>query len=164
MADDQRFFFLDLTAAGVHGGSQKAGHTDWLELDDWNFSMQQTANPNVKGGRPSQTAASGRFGFTIKHNGPMLFKLASTGTMITAPITFQAERAGTTAGQTQVYFQLVFTNIVVASRAISGDDGDKTEQIDLSFESVNMTYWQIVRGSPGPAITHTYNVKSKAAA
>ena len=79
MADDQRFFFLDLTAAGVHGGSQKTGHTDWLELDNWDFSMNQMADANIKGGRPSKTAATGRFGFAIKHNGPQLFKLASTG-------------------------------------------------------------------------------------
>src|ERR1039458_9073737 len=94
MADEQRYFFLDLTKAGVHGGSPKTSHLDWLELDNWDFSMNQTADPNVKGGRPSKTSATGRFGFSIIHNGPALFGLAASGQYLTDAITFEAERSG----------------------------------------------------------------------
>lgn len=93
---DQRYFFLNMINAGVNGGSTKTNHVNWLELDNWDFSMNQTADPNVKGGRPSKTSATGRFGFSIVHNGPKLFQLCSSGQFINSAITFEAERAGLT--------------------------------------------------------------------
>jgi len=150
--------------AGVKGGSQKTGHVDWIELDNWDFSMNQTADPNVKGGRPSKTSATGRFGFSIKHNGPLLFKLGAAGQFINSPITFEAERAGLqSAGaqsSTMVYFQLVFNRTVVSHRSLSGDDGQKTEHIELVFEKVDMVYKQVVNGMLGSAITKSYDAKS----
>lgn len=163
MADDQRFFFLDLTGAGVQGGSKKTGHKDWLELDDWDFSMNQSADPNVKGGRPTKTAATGRFGFTIKHNGPRLFKLTSTGEFLPTSVTFEAERAGLTSGQTGVYLRLKFDKVVVSNRHLSGDDGQKAEHIELAFQSVEMTYRQVIDGSLGPALTKSYDAKQNRA-
>ena len=164
MADDQKFFFLNMTQAGVKGGSTKAAHLDWIELDNWDFSMSQTADPNIKGGRPSKTSATGRFGFSIKHNGPQLFKLAATGQYINTPITFQAERSGLQSGgaqsTTMVYFQLVFNHAVVSHRSISGDDGQKTEHIELVFEKVDMTYKQVVNGMLGSAVPKSYDAKS----
>ena len=70
MADEQKFFFLNLISAGVNGGSTKVGHQNWVECDSWSFSMNQAAEPNSNGGQPKSTAASGRFGFTMKHAGP----------------------------------------------------------------------------------------------
>lgn len=164
MADEQRYFFLDLTGAQVKGGSLKAGHPDWLELDNWDFSMNQTADPNVKGGRPSKTSATGRFGFSIVHNGPALFKLAASGQYISTPIKFEAERSGLSAaaggGSTGVYLQLIFTKTVVSHRSLSGDDGQKMEHIELVFEKVSMTYRQVVNGILGPPMTKTYDAKS----
>ena len=165
MADDQRFFFLDMTNAGVpKGGSTKAAHLNWLELDNWDFSMTQTADPNIKGGRPSKTSATGRFGFSIKHNGPQLFKLASTGQFINTPITFHAERAGMQAGGAQstslVYFELVFNQVVVSHRSLSGDDGQKMEHIELVFQRVDMTYRQVLDGKLGAAVPKGYDAKS----
>jgi type VI protein secretion system component Hcp len=165
---DQRYFFLDLVQAGVQGGCQKLNHTGWIELDDWSFSMHQMAEPNVKGGRPSKTSAAGSFGFTIKHNGPTIFKLVSQGAFIGQPITFEAERAGLTqaggaANPTGVYFRLVFNNTVISSRSISGDPGTKTEHIEFAFEKVTMTYRQVVNGVLGPAVTKFYDAKSNQA-
>jgi type VI protein secretion system component Hcp len=169
MAEDQRFFFLDLTKAGVKGGSQKAGHVDWLELDNWDFSMSQTASANIKGGRPSKTAAVGSFSFTIKHNGPNILKIATAGTFLDSPVTFEAERGGLkgSAGSgfktTGTYLQLVFQNVVVSSRSIAGDDGIKTENISLAFSNVQMTYRQVVSGQLGSALTSSYDAKSNQA-
>ena len=164
MAGDQKYFFLNLTGAGVHGGSPKAAHLDWLELDNWDFSMNQTADPNVKGGRPSKTSATGRFGFSIVHNGPMLFKLAASGQYIATPVVFEAERSGLTSGGgstgTGVYLQLIFTKTVVSHRSLSGDDGQKMEHIELVFEKVSMMYKQVVKGVLGPAMTKTYDAKT----
>jgi type VI protein secretion system component Hcp len=163
MADSQRYFFLNMIAAGVNGGSPKANHLNWLELSDWNFSMNQTADPNVKGGRPSKTSATGRFGFSIVHNGPQLFKLAASGQYLDQPITFEAERSGLAGGgatSTEVYFQLIFTRSVVSHRSLSGDDGQKIEHIELVFQAVQMTYRQVVAGVLGPAITKSYDAKS----
>ncbi len=161
-----RFFFLNLLPAGVHGGSTKSGHQDWLELDSWSFSMNQTAEPNAKGGRPTATSATGTFGFTISHNGPQLFKNVATGNYIAGPITFEAERGGVQQGSatgvkaTTTYFRLIFSNVVVASRSISGDQGQKTEQIELSFEKVSLGYAQIVQGTAQSMTTKSYDVKS----
>jgi type VI protein secretion system component Hcp len=162
MADSQRYFFLNMIAAGVNGGSPKANHINWLELSNWDFSMNQTADPNVKGGRPSKTSATGRFGFSIVHNGPKLFQLAASGQYINSPIVFEAERSGLTgtgASSTGVYFQLTFNRSVVSHRSLSGDDGQKTEHIELVFQSVTMMYRQVVNGALGPAITKTYDAK-----
>jgi type VI protein secretion system component Hcp len=166
MAGDQKYFFLNMISAGVHGGSPKANHLDWLELDNWDFSMNQTADPNVKGGRPSKTSATGRFGFSIVHNGPYLFSLAASGQFIgnTTPIVFEAERSGLTSGGggtgTGVYLQLTFTKVVVSHRSLSGDDGQKMEHIELVFEKVQMMYKQVVNGVLGPAMTKSYDAKT----
>ncbi len=165
MADDQRFFFLDLTKNGVpRGGSQKLNHLNWIELNDWSFDMHQTVEPNVGAGTPDKTAAAGTFAFTIVHNGPSIFKLATSGKFLSAPVTFEAERSGLQAAGAQatsiVYLQLVFNNVVVSSRAINGDDGRKTEHITLAFEQVTISYWPIVNGVRGPIAAKSYNVKS----
>jgi len=175
MADSQKYFFLNMQP-NVNGGSPKASHLNWLELDNWDFSMNQTADPNVKGGRPSKTSATGRFGFTIVHNGPQLFNLCASGQYISTPITFEAERSGlagvpaagastsnataTGASSTVVYLQLIFTNTVVSHRSLSGDDGQKMEHIELVFQKVQMTYWPVVAGNLGSANTKTYDAKS----
>lgn len=167
MADDQKFFFLDLKTAGVVplGGSTKQGHEGWIELDSWTFSMNQAAEANVGGGQPKGTAASGRFGFTIKHNGPMLFKASSSGGFIPGPVTFEAERGGVNVGSaagqksTATYLRLVFNNLVVSGRSIGGDSTQKTEHIELTFQSVSFSYTQIVNGNPGSALTKAYDVK-----
>jgi len=163
MADGQKYFFLNMIKANVNGGSPKANHINWLELDNWDFSMNQTADPNVKGGRPSKTSAVGRFGFSIIHNGPQLFKLAASGQYLDDAIVFEAERSGLVggdAGSTGVYLQLIFTRTVVSHRSLSGDDGQKTEHIELVFQKVQMTYRQVIKGALGPAITKTYDAKS----
>ena len=54
MADSQRYFFLNMLPT-VNGGSPKANHLNWLELTNWDFSMHQTADPNVKTGGASKT-------------------------------------------------------------------------------------------------------------
>ena len=166
MAGEQRYFFLNMITAGVHGGSPKANHLDWLELDNWDFSMNLTADTNVKTGRPSKTSATGRFGFSIVHNGPYLFGLAASGQFIgeTSPIVFEAERSGLTSGGgstgTGVYLQLIFTKVVVSHRSLSGDDGQKMEHIELVFEKVQMMYKQVVNGVLGPAMTKSYDAKT----
>jgi type VI protein secretion system component Hcp len=168
MADAQKYFFLNMIAAGVPGASQKAGHVGWLELDSWDFSMNQTADPNIGGGRPTKTAASGRFGFSIKHNGPSMFKLGAMGQYIGSAITFEAERSGLAGAATGaaagtanlVYLQLVFTKSAISHRGLSGDEGQKQEHIELVFETVAMTYKPVVKGAPGPAVTKSYDAKS----
>jgi type VI protein secretion system component Hcp len=163
MADGQKYFFLNMIKAGIQGGSPKANHLNWLELDNWDFSMNQTADPNVKGGRPSKTSAVGRFGFSIIHNGPYLFRLAASGQYLDDPIYFEAERSGLVGGggaSTGVYLQLIFTRTVVSHRSISGDDGQKTEHIELVFQSVQMSYRQVVKGALQGPITKKYDAKS----
>jgi type VI protein secretion system component Hcp len=161
MADSQRYFFLNMLPT-VNGGSPKANHINWLELTNWDFSMHQTADPNVKTGGASKTSATGRFGFSIVHNGPALFQLCASGQYIDTPITFEAERSGLTGGggaSTGVYFQLIFTRSVVSHRSLSGDDGQKTEHIELVFQAVQMTYRQVVNGALGPPTTKSYDAK-----
>jgi len=166
MAEEQRYFFLDLKTAGVvpNGGSNKQGHEGWLELDSWTFSMNQSAEPNTGGGQPKGTAASGRFGFTIKHNGPMLFKTAASGAHIKGPVTFEAERGGIQVGSgggksTMTYLKLVFHDLVVSGRSIAGDSTQKSEHIELTFQTVSFSYSQVVNGNPGPMTTKQYDVK-----
>ncbi len=163
MADEQKYFFLNMINAGVTGLSKKAGHEGWLELDTWDFQMNQAAQPNTGAGTPTKTSATGTFSFSIKHNGPRMFKLASMGSFIKSAITFDAERAGMlgTAGGTSnlVYFQLIFNKVALSMRSLYGDDGQKTEHVELAFESVQMVYKPVVNGAVGSAITKTYDAK-----
>ncbi len=170
MAEEQKFFFLDMTKAGVpDGGSRRPDTKGWLELDSWSFSMNQIADPNVKGGKPTSTAAQGRFGFTIKHNGPALFKGVTKSTLQTTPITFRAYRGGLDtpgeANPTVRYVELEFRDALVGSRRIEGDSGQKIESIELAFNQVKMTYWQLVKGKPvsGAGLSKQYNAKSNMA-
>lgn len=166
MADDQKFFFLDLSKAGIpNGGSTKKGHEGWVELDSWTFSMNQNAEPNVAGGQPRGTAASGRFGFTVKHWGPLIFKLAASGAYIQGPVTFEAERAGVNVGSaagvkdSATYLRLTFHNLVVSGRSLAGDSTQKSEHIELSFQSVTFGYAQIVAGNAQAMLQKSYDVK-----
>src|ERR1039457_4157881 len=151
MADEQKYFFLNMISAGVTGLCKKAGHDGWLVLDSWDFSMDQASQANVGAGTPTKTAATGTFGFSVKHNGPRLFKLASMGTFIKTPITFEAERAGMAgaAGGTSnlVYFHLIFTKAALSLRSLHRDDGQQTEHVELAFEAVQMTYKPVVDGA-----------------
>jgi type VI protein secretion system component Hcp len=165
MADEQRFFFLNMIPAGVQGGSTKVGHVGWLEIDSWSFSMNQTAEPNSNGGQPKTTAASGRFGFTMKHAGPNIFKNVASGSFIPGPITFEAERggvnvaAGTGAKTTTTYLRLVFSDLAITSRSLGGGDGQKTENIELTFTKVQYSYAQVINGAPQAMIVKSYDVK-----
>jgi type VI protein secretion system component Hcp len=155
-----------MTSVGVKGSSQRTGMLNWLELDNWSFSMHQDANPNVGGGKPKTTSAAGRFGFTIKYAGPALFKHCSTGNHITTPLTFRAFRGGVTntgaAGvqPTVCYFELIFTNTVVAGRSLAGGSGDKTESVEFAFQTVKKSYWQIKNGAIQPVLAKTYDMKT----
>lgn len=166
MAEEQRFFFLNMIPAGVQGGSTKVGHVGWLEIDSWSFMMNQTAEPNVGGGQPKSTAASGRFGFTMKHAGPNIFKNVASGAFIAGPITFEAERGGVTVAAgtgtkpTSTYLRLVFSNLAITSRNLGGGDGQKTENIELTFTTVQYNYSQVLNGSPQAMITKNYDVKT----
>jgi len=170
MADQQRFFFLDLRAANVKGGSAKKGHEDWIEPDSWDFKMNQVADVNVKGGRPSKTAATGTFSFSVKHNGPAIFMACAKGQAIPDKITFEAERGGLQvvagAGQktTNCYFQLIFENSVISSRNLSGDEGQKTEEVTLTFQKVTMSYRQVVNGVLQGPLQKSYDAKANQAA
>jgi type VI protein secretion system component Hcp len=166
---DQKFFFLDMTKAGIpNGGSDKADTKGWLELDSWNFDMSQDADPNVKSGSVTTTSASTSFHFTIKHNGPALFQKATNSEPIKVPVTFRAYRGGVSGGGTggtpiAKYFELIFTNLVVAGRRLSGDEGQKEESISLAFESVQMSYWDLGTGTPVLVASKTYNTKTNIA-
>jgi len=167
MADQQRFFFLDLRGANVKGGSVKKGHEDWIEPDSWDFSMTQSGDPNSKGGRPDRTATTGIFSFSLKHNGPPIFMACAKGQAIQNKITFEAERGGLQvaagAGQktTNCYFQLIFENSVISSRTISGDEGQKIERVSLNFSKVTMTYRQVLNGVLQAPVLKSYDAKAK---
>ena len=165
MADQQRYFFLNLTASGVTGPCQKAGHVGWLELDSWNFSLEQKVNQNVGAGGATKTNSVGRFGFSIKHIGPRIFGLGSIGSFIAQPITFEAERSGMVpvagAGTANlVYLQIVFTKAVISSRSLGGDDGIKDEHVNLVFQTVQFKYTQITDGAIGSSFTKIFDAKS----
>jgi type VI protein secretion system component Hcp len=167
---EQKFFFLDMTKAGVpDGGSIKTDTLKWMELDSWNFHMHQSADANVKSGSVTTTSASGSFSFSIKYNGPFLFRQVVNSVLQTQPVTFRAYRGGqTTTGTSGTpivkYFELVFTNLVVAGRHLSGDEGQKMESIELAFEQVSISYWQMQKsGPPALVATKTYNSKTNVA-
>jgi type VI protein secretion system component Hcp len=165
----QKFFFLDMTKAGVpNGGSDKIDTLNWMELDSWNFNMHQSADANVKSGSVTTTSASGSFSFSIKHNGPQLFRQVVNSIKQSQPVTFRAYRggqeiAGTGGTPIVKYFELVFTSLVVAGRHISGDEGQKDESIELAFEQVAMSYWQMQKAGPALIATKTYNTKTNVA-
>jgi type VI protein secretion system component Hcp len=166
---DQKFFFLDMTKAGVpKGGSDKLDTQNWLELDSWNFSMHQSADANVKSGNVTTTSASGSFSFSIKHNGPELFRQVVNSIKTTNPVTFRAYRGGlqtSGTGGTPItkYFELIFNNLVVAGRHLSGDEGQKDESIELAFQTVAMSYWDVGTGTPTLVATKTYDTKTNVA-
>jgi type VI protein secretion system component Hcp len=165
----QKFFFLDMRGAGVpKGGSDKIDTKDWLELDSWNFHMHQSADANVKSGSVTTTSASGSFSFSIKHNGPQLFRQVVNSIKQASPVTFRAYRGGqeiSGTGGTPIakYFELIFTNLVVAGRHLSGDEGQKDESIELAFEQVAMSYFEMKGKVPTLVATKTYNSKQNVA-
>jgi type VI protein secretion system component Hcp len=165
----QKFFFLDMTKAGVPlGGSDKTDTLNWLELDSWNFHMDQKADANVGSGNVTTTSASGSFHFTIKHHGPQLFRQVENSIKQAQAVTFRAYRggqeiSGTSGTPIAKYFELIFTSLVVADRTLSGDEGAKEESISLAFEQVAMSYWEMKNKTPTLVATKTYNTKTNVA-
>jgi type VI protein secretion system component Hcp len=164
VADGQRFFFLNMIPANVNGGSRKVNHLNWLELDGWDFSMDVHVDPNVAEGAPGKTTNTATFGFQIKHSGPAIFKNAVLGRPVPGVVVFEAERAGLqgAGGQTSsvVYLQLTFKQAVIASRTLSGDDGFKTEHVEMAFEEVDMVYKPIINGMLAANVTKSINIVS----
>lgn len=163
---EEKFFFLNLIPAGVIGQSTKVGHQQWIEVDSWSFSMSQPAQPNVGGGQPKGTMATGSFSFSMKHAGPQVFKNVAQGAHIPGPCQFDAERAGiqqTTATgtkQTGTYLTLKFWDFAIVSRNLGGDSGQKNENVSLAFSKVSLGYAQVLNGMLKGMTTKTYDQKS----
>jgi len=163
---EEKFFFLNLIPAGVTGQSIKIGHAGWVEVDSWSFSMTQPAQPNVGGGQPKGTMATGSFSFTMKHAGPQIFKNVAQGAHIPGPAQFDAERAGvnqssaTGVKQTGTYLTLKFYDFAIVSRNLGGDSGQKVENISIAFSKVSLGYAQVANGQLKGMTTKTYDQKS----
>jgi type VI protein secretion system component Hcp len=165
MAEQPKYFYLNLQCAGITGNCQKQNHLKWLELDSWSFSMTQPAQPVVGGGSPKGSMATGTFSFTIKHAGPQIFKQVASGAHIAGPAEFNAERGGVNQGTGTgsnpfgVYFKLLFSDFAIVSRSLGGDSGQKTENISLAFSQVTLGYAQLQGGQLMGMVDKTYNMK-----
>ncbi len=61
---------------------------------------------------------------------------------------------------TATYLRLVFNNSWSASgRSLAGDSTQKSEHIEFAFQSVQLSYSQIVSGTAGPMLSKGYDVK-----
>lgn len=182
MAESQsQGFFINMIKAGVSGESQKTSHPGsqgWMEAASWNFSMHQSADHSVGQSAGTGTAAVGTFSFDriFDKSSPLLLKACSLGQHIDS-ITFEAERsglggtqgvsglAGSTApsgnGNTAVYLQLVFTNVVVTNRSVAFSGEDRgSESLSFAFAQVQMTHRQVLTtGTIGAQTTKMYDAK-----
>jgi type VI secretion system secreted protein Hcp len=165
---DQQLFFINLQGAGIQGESQKMGHTQWLEAASWNFQMTQSADHSLGTSVGAGTAAFGTFSFdrTFDKSSPRLLAHCSQGTHI-PQVQFDAERQGTQQADarghnpSQVYYTLVFKDVVISGRSVSHSDEDRgRETVSFAFKEVELTHRQVLAdGSVKPAVTKKYDAK-----
>ena len=162
----QKMFYFDLTKAGINGQSMRTDYLKWIEVDSWNFSMTQPAEPTVGAKRGKGTMATGTFSFSMKHSGPSVFKVVATAGNIPGPATFVAERGGVQVGSAiganpyKIYLQLTFQDFVITGRDLGGESGQKTESVTISFHQVSLGYAQVKNGQIQPMTTKIYDQKS----
>jgi type VI protein secretion system component Hcp len=165
MAEQPKYFYLNLQCAGITGNCQKQAHLKWLEVDSWSFSISQQAAPVVGGGSPKGSKATGTFIFTQKHAGPQVFKNVASAAHIAGPAEFDAERGGINQGSavgtspTKPYLVLNFSDFAIVGRSLGGDSGQKSETITLAFSTVSLGYAQVVNGVMQGLVTKTYQQK-----
>jgi type VI secretion system secreted protein Hcp len=169
---DQQLFFINLQGAGIQGESQKVGHPNWMEAASWNFSMTQSADHSLGTSVGAGTAAFGSFSFdrTFDKASPRLLAHCSQGTHI-AQVQFDAERQGTQqadargSNPSQVYFTLVFKDVVISGRSVSHHDSERgRESISFAFREVELTHRQVMPdGTIKPAVTKKYDAKQNRA-
>jgi type VI secretion system secreted protein Hcp len=170
---DQQLFFINLIPSGINGESLKQTHLKWMEAQSWSFHMHQTADHSLGASAGTGTAAVGSFSFerVFDEASPRLFDRVSRGTHMPS-MTFEAERQGQQQANdgvgsipTFVYFQLIFTDVVVTNRSTSWTDGSRgTEGLSFAFGQVSLTYKMLTtQGTVQNIATKTYNVKQNQA-
>ena len=165
---EQQLFFVNMSAAGITGESQKVGHQGWVEAESWHFQMNQTADLALGQAGGTGTAAFGSFGFTRSKDksSPKFFEYCSTGSHIKT-IVFEAERQGTqqagTAGAnpSSVYFRVTMNDVVISGRDISQSEKDRgLESLEFAFAEVEVGYALVMTDGTTKSMTvKKYNAK-----
>src|SRR5579885_1141191 len=162
---DQQLFFINLQGAGIIGECQQPGHQGWMAAQSWNFSMTQSAD-HCLGAGGGGTAAFGSFSFDRIHDktSPRLLAHCSQGTHI-PQVQFEAERQATQQADAQVYFSLVFRDVVISGRSVSHYEGEHgRETITFAFREVEMTHRQVAAdGTVKAGVTRRYDAKTNKA-
>ena len=122
----------------IKGESKDDKHKDWIDVNSFTYSVNQTNSVDTGGGLTAGKAALGDFTFTQKyHKGsPPLWVFCATGQHIDK-VVFEARKS---AGDAQmVYLKCTFENCLVTGVQTSGGADN-----EIPDETVTMAYTQVV--------------------
>ena len=155
-------FFLKIE--GAPGESTKENHKDEIELESWSWGESNSGSSASGGGGGAGKVAMQDFSFamTVNKASPKLFLSCATGKHI-KEASLTCRKAG---GKQEEYLKIKFTDLLISSYQTSGSSASVVplEQITFNFAKIEFSYApQKSDGSPGPYVTHWYNVKETTA-
>lgn len=158
------FLYIEGQKGAIKGECKDKDHTDWIDINSFSYSVNQTNSVDTGGGLTAGKATLGDFTFTQKyHKGsPALWGLCASGEHI-KKVEFNARKS---AGDIQfMYLKCVFTDCVVTSVSTAGgsDNEIPDETVGIAYTEVAFSYWEQnekTGGMKGGVVQASYNRKT----
>jgi type VI secretion system secreted protein Hcp len=155
---DMRIF---LNIQDILGESQDTNHTDWIEIEAFNWSE---AAASVIAGRGAGVVSMKDFIFVTATSraSPRLFLAVATGQVFPQAELQCWTRSGETTWTEFLRFQ--FESVVITSYNVAGSAPDyrPVDQFSITFRKITMTYWMInANGSQGTAVSAWYDLTTR---
>lgn len=160
MAQVDMFLKID----GVDGESPDAKHKGEIEIISFTWGAQQMGTAASGGGAGAGRAHFHDFTFTKRYDkaSPPLFEHCASGKHLPS-VTFVARKAG---GEQQEYLKIKFTDVLVSSYQVHGDENSvvPTDSISLNFNKIEKEYKeQKADGTLGGSVKKGWSIKENKA-
>jgi type VI secretion system secreted protein Hcp len=145
----------------IKGESLEAKHKEWIEIDNFSYSVNQSVSMTKGSGLSSGTADFGAISFShlVDKTSPLLLQFCASGKTIPEVIV----EALSSGGEPFTYFKLTLKNAIISSVSPGGAGGDSrlTEGVSIAYEAVILEYTELLtNGKAGKTVTSRWNIKS----
>ena len=130
-------YFLQID--GIEGESTDQNHEDWIDANSFSWGISNSGSIGSGAGRPSGKAIFSPLSWTqnLDMSVPPMFVGVASGKHFPRA-TLDVQQTG--AVSADVYFQMVFEDVILASLDISGTGAIPGVSASLEYSKVTMTY------------------------
>lgn len=147
-----------LKIAGIDGEATFKGHQNEIEVQWWNWSVENAGRPGSGGGSGAGKAVLRELVFSHVYDkaSPLLAKACAKGTHIPTA-TLSARKAG--KGQ-QDYLVVTLKDVLVTRVSMSGENDGINESVTLGYGEIGFVYRpQDDKGGFGPGVEFGWDTK-----